>query len=235
MWVTLKSRFEDIKSNRCNDLDFLFILESQRSEQASMAAAPEDKETTIEELGDNPKQSTITTTGNNNSSPNANRSVTSPIFNSMAVVSTSTPSSSDKETTAVAAGTSNSGGGAGGGQADVLNHTTNSIKQVESGATVTVAAHNKNINKIELSIQNSRPGTTSSISSETAASDNGSGRSTLRLFIKKQDFSVQVASSSSSSSSQQARDGPIISPNTNTLGRTKKSLDLISNEESRGI
>lgn len=177
------------------------------------------------------------TTSSSSPTATSNQSVTSPIFNSMAVVSTSTPSSSDKENSTPTPTIVD------------LNHTTNSIKKSEMAASNMMMMSNNN--KIELNIQNSRP----LISRENHNSRNGthsgngttttlvngingsSGASTLKLFIKKQDYSVQVADRAGQYTIGANRGGPRFtqSPNGNTFGRSKKSIDLVASEESKGI
>lgn len=180
-----------------------------------------------------------TTSSSSPTSAQSNQSVTSPIFNSMAVVSTSTPSSSDKENSTTPTQT-----------VIDLNHTTNSIKKSEMAASNMMMMSSSN-NKIELNIQNSRPlmsrdpnsrnvsqqsgnGTTTTLVNGSTGS---SGASTLKLFIKKQDFSVQVGDRAGQYTVGANRGGPRFtqSPNGNTFGRSKKSIDLVASEESKGI
>jgi hypothetical protein len=156
----------------------------------------------------------------------------------MAVVSTSTPSAIDKENQTPP-------------PVD-LNNTANSIMKSGANAKV-VTSTGKNSNKIELNIHNSRPqltavsaiggvGSNNSVATSVSSSVSGSGASTLRLFIKKQDFSVQVANNGASETVNVGRSQTVNlssgaprryvqSPNVNTFGRSKKSLDLVVNEE----
>lgn len=156
----------------------------------------------------------------------------------MAVVSTSTPSAIDKENQTPP-------------PVD-LNNTANSIMKTSGANTKVVTSTGKNSNKIELNIHNSRPQLTAvssiggvgnnSVATSASSSASGSGASTLRLFIKKQDFSVQVANSGASETVNVGRSQTVNlssgaprryvqSPNVNTFGRSKKSLDLVVNEE----
>lgn len=157
----------------------------------------------------------------------------------MAVVSTSTPSAIDKENQTPP-------------PVD-LNNTANSIMKTSGAHAKVVTSTGKNSNKIELNIHNSRPqltavssiggvGSNNSMATSASSSASGSGASTLRLFIKKQDFSVQVANSGASETVNVGRSQTVNlssgaprryvqSPNVNTFGRSKKSLDLVVNEE----
>ena len=127
------------------------------------------------------------------------------------------------------------------------------MKTSGAHAAKVVTSTGKNSNKIELNIHNSRPqltavsaiggvGSNNSVVTSVSSSASGSGASTLRLFIKKQDFSVQVANSGASETVNVGRSQTVNlssgaprryvqSPNVNTFGRSKKSLDLVVNEE----
>lgn len=171
-------------------------------------------------------------------------SVTSPIFNSLAVVTTSTPS----------AGAAAGAGGNSNENSDELNKTANSINNNKKGtngtsavstttsSAPTASANEKSTHKIELNIENSRPMLNKPTTSSTDGdSKSAGGSSTLKLFIKRQDFSATQVTARDDSAlkspyKQQVTTTPhrfVQSPsNNNMFGRAKKSFDLVSNEES---
>ena len=138
--------------------------------------------------------------------------VTSPIFNSMAVVSTSTPSSSSSSSNSSESVSSNNHSSS---ASSANNNESSDRDQFES-------------NKIKLNIQNSRP-----VQKLQQQVTNNSGSSTLKLLIKKQDFAVQVSKDENESMSEAQTQQNLVTVYMTNKSNNNKPSDIIGDRLSK--